>query len=112
MANFHNHVQAQIVYSHVISVAISLVIHIHETHQIAFTIFPVLIVLSFEFIAAFNSIILLSGLPDDVYNKYFREIWDADSLNLYKKMSFGNWAIVFKTTRWAACIDLRFERFQ
>ena len=49
----------------------------------------------FEFIAAFNSIILLSGLPDDVYKKNFDNIWNA-RLNMYKKMTFANWVYLSK----------------
>lgn len=50
----------------------------------------------FEFIAAFNSIILLSGLPDDVYKNNFSKIWDAKSLKEYKQMTFANWVILSK----------------
>ena len=50
----------------------------------------------FEFIAAFNSIILLSGLPDEVYQKHFYDIWDAKTLNEYKLMTFNNWVILSK----------------
>ena len=50
----------------------------------------------FEFIAAFNSIILLSGLPDDVYKNNFYKIWDAKSLKEYKQMTFANWVILSK----------------
>ena len=49
----------------------------------------------FEFIAAFNSIILLSGLPDDVYKKNFDNIWNA-RLNVYKQMTFANWVYLSK----------------
>ena len=49
----------------------------------------------FEFIAAFNSIVLLSGLPDDVYRKNFKAIWDA-SLSEYKRMTFANWVYLSK----------------
>ncbi|MEE0943352.1 MAG: hypothetical protein UIB63_09620 [Methanobrevibacter sp.] len=45
----------------------------------------------FEFIAAFNFIILLSGLPDNVYQKYKWDIWDARNKNIYKDMTFGKW---------------------
>ena len=50
----------------------------------------------FEFIAAFNSIILLSGLPGDVYKNNFSKIWDAKSLKEYKQMTFANWVILSK----------------
>lgn len=49
----------------------------------------------FEFIAAFNSVILLSGLPEDVYKKNFKKIWNAN-FNLYKNMTFGNWVYLSK----------------
>ncbi len=49
----------------------------------------------FEFIAAFNSVILLSGLPDDVYKKNFKKIWNAN-FNIYKNMTFGNWVYLSK----------------
>lgn len=48
----------------------------------------------FEFIAAFNFIVLLSALPDNVYQKYKYKIWNK--LSEYKKMSFGNWIILTK----------------
>ncbi|WP_295113381.1 restriction endonuclease subunit S [uncultured Methanobrevibacter sp.] len=50
----------------------------------------------FEFIAAFNSIILLSGLPEDVYKKNFKKIWNAFNFNVYKNMTFGNWVYLSK----------------
>ena len=51
----------------------------------------------FEFIAAFNVIILLSGLPDDVYRKNFDDIWDSPKgLNDYKTMTFGTWYYLCK----------------
>ena len=46
----------------------------------------------FEFIAAFNFIILLSGLPKNVYQKFKKEIWN--NTNLYKNMSFGTWVVL------------------
>lgn len=49
----------------------------------------------FEFIAAFNTIILLSGLPDDVYERNFKKIWNAN-INMYKQMTFANWVYVSK----------------
>ena len=48
----------------------------------------------FEFTAAFNAIILLSGLPDEVYLNNFDNIWTDESLNLYTSMSFGKWVIL------------------
>lgn len=49
----------------------------------------------FEFIAAFNSIILLSGLPEDVYKNNFDKIWNAN-INVYKQMTFANWVYLSK----------------
>ena len=49
----------------------------------------------FEFIAAFNSIVLLSGLPDDVYNNNFSKIWNAN-LKTYFQMTFANWVYLSK----------------
>ena len=49
----------------------------------------------FEFIAAFNSIILLSGLPQDVYENNFNKIWNAN-INQYKQMTFANWVYLSK----------------
>ena len=49
----------------------------------------------FEFIAAFNSIILLSGLPENVYLNNFHEIW-GDDPSRYKRASFGNWVHLSK----------------
>lgn len=49
----------------------------------------------FEFIAAFNTIILLSGLPQDLYEKNFNNIWNAH-INQYKQMSFANWVYLSK----------------
>lgn len=45
----------------------------------------------FEFVAAFNFIILLSGLPNDVYQEYKYEIWNAKNLRVYEEMTFGKW---------------------
>ena len=50
----------------------------------------------FEFTTAFNAIILLSGLPEDVYLKNFEKIWNARSLNEYKSMTFGKWIVLSK----------------
>ena len=49
----------------------------------------------FEFIAAFNFIVLLSGLPDDVYRRNFKNIWNA-KLGMYKQMTFANWVYLSK----------------
>ena len=49
----------------------------------------------FEFIAAFNSIILLSGLPENVYLNNFYEIWGDNHL-MYKRATFGNWVHLSK----------------
>ena len=45
----------------------------------------------FEFIAAFNCYILLSGMPDDFYHSVKWKIWDADNLRIYEQMTFGKW---------------------
>lgn len=45
----------------------------------------------FEFIAAFNFIILLSALPDTVYQKFKYKIWNSEKFKAYKTMSFGAW---------------------
>ena len=45
----------------------------------------------FEFICAFNFIILLSGLPENVYQKCKWEIWNHRNKNIYKDMTFGKW---------------------
>ena len=50
----------------------------------------------FEFIAAFNSIVMLSALPEDVYQSNFSRIWDARSLDEYRHMSFSNWVYLSK----------------
>ena len=50
----------------------------------------------FEFIAAFNSIILLSGLPDDVYQKNFKKIWNSRNPKEYNQMTFANWVYLSK----------------
>ena len=51
----------------------------------------------FEFVAAFNSIILLSALPDDVYQKFKRtSIWNAEYLSMYDNMTFGNWIYIYR----------------
>ena len=49
----------------------------------------------FEFIAAFNSIVLRSGLPDDVYHEFkWSQIWNAPHVGMYKDMTFGNWVFL------------------
>lgn len=51
----------------------------------------------FEFLTAFNSIILLSGLPEDLYKSNFESIWDSPKgLKDYKQMTFGNWYYLYK----------------
>ena len=50
----------------------------------------------FEFIAAFNSIVLLSGLPDDVYQKNFSKIWNSKNPFEYTQMTFANWVYLSK----------------
>ncbi len=50
----------------------------------------------FEFIAAFNSVILLSGLPDDVYQNNFDDIWNSRNPKEYHMMTFANWVYLSK----------------
>ena len=50
----------------------------------------------FEFTTAFNAIILLSGLPDEVYLNNFDYIWTDNSLKQYKNMTFGTWFVLSK----------------
>ena len=50
----------------------------------------------FEFIAAFNAVILISSLPEDVYEAKFKEIWNLNIETYKKEMSFGNWIFVCK----------------
>lgn len=51
----------------------------------------------FEFVAAFNSIILFSALPNDVYQKFKRQyIWNAPNLKMYNDMTFGNWIFLYR----------------
>lgn len=52
----------------------------------------------FEFVAAFNSIILLSAMPEDVYQKFKRKsIWNAEYLSMYENMTFGNWIYIYRS---------------
>jgi hypothetical protein len=44
----------------------------------------------FESFAAFNAIILLSSLPNEIYEKHKKQIW-TDEKRKYTKVSFGNW---------------------
>ena len=48
----------------------------------------------FEFVTAFNFIILLSGLPEDVYSEYKKDIWNSSSLKTYESMTFGKWVVL------------------
>lgn len=50
----------------------------------------------FEFIAAFNTIVLLSGLPEDVYQNNFSKIWNSRNPNEYKQLTFANWVYLSK----------------
>ena len=34
---------------------------------------------------------MLSGLPNDVYQKNFNKIWNSRNPNEYKQMTFANW---------------------
>lgn len=45
----------------------------------------------FEFVSAFNFIIMLSGLPDDIYQEFKYDIWDSENLRIYESMTFGKW---------------------
>ena len=65
----------------------------------------------FEFIAAFNAVVLLSGLPDDVYRRNFKKIWNAN-LGLYRQMTFANWVYlsmniseVYKSNNFTSQLD-------
>ena len=48
----------------------------------------------FEFITLFNCIILLSGIPNDVYQNIKYEIWNARNKKIYEEMTFGKWYIL------------------
>ena len=48
----------------------------------------------FEFVTAFNFIILLSGLPEDVYSEYKKDIWNSSRLKTYESMTFGKWVVL------------------
>ena len=48
----------------------------------------------FEFVTAFNFIILLSGLPEDVYSEYKKDIWNSSNLKTYESMTFGKWVVL------------------
>ena len=51
----------------------------------------------FEFITAFNSIVLLSALPEEVYQKYKKTaIWTDENLSRYANMTFGNWTYIYQ----------------
>lgn len=51
----------------------------------------------FEFITAFNSIVLLSGLPEEVYQKYKKTaIWTDKNVSRYANMTFGNWTYIYQ----------------
>ena len=65
----------------------------------------------FEFVAAFNTIVLLSALPEDVYQENFSRIWNA-RFSMYKQMTFANWvylsknlANVYKSNNFASPLD-------
>ncbi len=49
----------------------------------------------FEFVAAFNSIILISAIPEDTYGEINREIWDSKD-SMYFEMTFGKWSYIAK----------------
>lgn len=48
----------------------------------------------FEFIAAFNSIVLISALPDKIYQENKDNIWK--NYNDFYKVSFGNWVGLYR----------------
>ena len=50
----------------------------------------------FEFIAAFNAIVLISGLPNDVYQSNFSRIWNSRNPKEYNQMTFANWYYLCK----------------
>lgn len=65
----------------------------------------------FEFIAAFNAVVLLSGLPDDVYRRNFKKIWNKN-LGMYHQMTFANWVYlsmnisnVYKSNNFTSQLD-------
>lgn len=49
----------------------------------------------FEFIAAFNCVILISGLPKKFYQKNKDDIWNMKD-STYHQMTFGNWVHLCK----------------
>ena len=49
----------------------------------------------FEFVAAFNSIILISAIPEDTYGEINREIWNSKD-SMYFEMTFGKWSYITK----------------
>ena len=49
----------------------------------------------FEFVAAFNSIILISAIPEETYQEINREIWDSKD-SMYFEMTFGKWSYITK----------------
>lgn len=48
----------------------------------------------FEFVAAFNSIFLLSSLPEKDYEKYKESIWE--DYQKYRSISFGSWVGLYR----------------
>lgn len=48
-----------------------------------------------EMIAAFNSIVLLSALPEEICSQYKDRLWDNKTCS-YTKMSFGGWISVYR----------------
>ena len=61
-----------------------------ESVQKAFNYFTL-----FEFIAIFNSIVLLSALPADIHEKQKESIWYEKQT--FKKVSFGKWVQLYRT---------------
>jgi len=60
-----------------------------ESVQKAFNYFTL-----FEFIAIFNSIVLLSALPKDIYEKEKNNIWHNEKS--FKRVSFGKWVGLYR----------------
>ena len=61
-----------------------------ESVQKAFNYFTL-----FEFIAIFNSIVLLSAMPTHVYEKHRKDIWHNE--NSFKRVSFGKWVGLYRS---------------
>ena len=54
----------------------------------------------FEMITAFNTIVLLSALPNEIYLKNKHYIWPKVNTNEYKyKVGFGTWFRAYSTLK-------------